>query len=475
MAISHVWSDGVGNNRANAIPLCLFNRLRALVAGLYADDAGEQQPVAFWLDTLYFPLAPQAAYDQALVRMKDSYRRADNVLVLDGYLLGVAAADVSLDEVLARIAVAPWNRRLWTLQEGHLARRDELFFQLADRSLGDAELLADIDRDPEALPVEQQLHRWLFMSFYSVFWEMRGDYAAEDENGGAEGGHADVSGAVLVDRVLLSKDALTFRSTSQPKDEGLCLGNIVGVPAGPLVAARNHAKRMRVFWEMVAPNDPRHYHASIVFFAGPKLADKGWRWAPATLMDRSPTTGQMAFRRLDGLVLGRSSMGLSVRLPVLRFHRLLLRDFGHLFYLRVRDTLAAGEKTVLHLVLQFGDRNGPESDNTRGRRRVFSKSMRFVVLLPLAPAEADRQLASARSTDVMLAAESLLGGNRIHVVMPAQIGAIDSIANDLSRMHTVDQQTGIFSVADVEPTLDELARRPWIPTTLVREGIWHVD
>lgn len=474
VAISHVWSDGLGNNRANAIPLCQFNRLRALVAGLYADDGGEQQPVAFWLDTLCFPLAPQAAYDQALVRMKDSYRRADKVLVLDGYLLGVAAADVSLDEVLARIAVAPWNRRLWTLQEGQLARRDKLLFQLADRPVGDAELLAHIDRDPE-LPGEQQLHRWLFMSFYSAFREMRGDFAAEDENGGAEGGHADVSNAVLVDRVLLSKDALTFRSTSQPEDEGLCLGNIVGVPAGPLVAARTHAKRMRVFWEMVAPNDPRHYHASIVFFAGPKLVDKGWRWAPATLMDRSSTTGQMAFRRLDGLVLGRSSLGLSVRLPVLRFHRFLLRDLGHLFYLRVRDTLTAGEKTVLHLVLQLGDRNGPDSDATRGRRRVFSKSMRFVVLLPFAPAEADRLLASARATDVMLAAESLLGGNRIHVVMPAQIGAIDSIANDLSRMHTVDQQTGILSVADVEPTLDELARRPWITTTFVREGIWHVD
>ncbi|GAB1309870.1 hypothetical protein MFIFM68171_00080 [Madurella fahalii] len=475
VAISHVWSDGLGNNRANAIPLCQFKRLRALVAGLYAGDGGEQQSVAFWLDTLCFPLAPQAAYDQALVRMKDSYRRADKVLVLDEYLLGVVAADVSLDEVLARIAVAPWNRRLWTLQEAQLARRDELFFQLADRPVGDAELLAHVDRDPAALPVEEQLQRWLFMSFYSVFREVRGDYATEEDDDGAGGGSVVVSGAVLVDRVLLAKDALTFRSTSQPEDEGLCLGNIVGVPAGPLVAARTHAKRMRVFWEAVAPDDPRHYHASIVFFAGPKLVDKGWRWAPATLMDGSVTSGQMAFRLLDGLVLGRSGLGLSVRLPALRFHRLLLRDLGHLFYLRVRDMSPAGGATVRHLVLRLGDRNGLEGDATRGRRRVFSKSMRFVVLLPFAPAEADRLLASAGSTDVMLATASLRGGNRIHLVMPAQIAAIDTIANDLSRVHEVDQQSGILSVAEVEPTLDEIARRPWITTTFIRNGLWHVD
>lgn len=90
--------------------------------------------------------------------MKDSYRLADKVLVLDEYLLGVAAADVSPDEVLARIVIAPWNRRLWTLQEAQLARRDHLFFQLADRPVGDAELLAHIDRE---LPVENHLQGWV--------------------------------------------------------------------------------------------------------------------------------------------------------------------------------------------------------------------------------------------------------------------------------------------------------------------------
>lgn len=468
VAISHVWSDGLGNNRDNAIPLCQFERIRALVAGLYAGGGGGGQPsAAFWLDTLCFPLAPQEAYDEALVRMKDGYRRADRVLVLDEYLLGVAAADVSLDEVLARIAVAPWNRRLWTLQEGQLARPDGLFFQLRDRPVGDAELLAHVDRDPAALPIGGQLQRWLFMSFYSVFREMRGDIVTEDDGA--------VSGAVLVDRVLLAKDALAFRSTSQKEDEGLCLGNIVGVPARPLVAARTHAKRMRAFWEAVAPDDPRHYHASIVFFAGPRLADRGWRWAPATLMDGSVTSGQMAFRRLDGLVLGRSGLGLRVRLPALRFGRLLLRDLGRLFYLRVRDTSPGGEATVRHLVLQLGDWGGPEGDAARGRRRVFSKSMRFVVLLPFAPAEADRLLASASLTDVMLATASLLGNNRIHLVMPAQLAAMDAIANDLTRVHEVDQQSGILSVAEVEPTLDEIAPRPWIKTTFVQSGIWHVD
>jgi len=66
VAISHVWSNGLGNQHDNAIPQCQFNRISALVSNLY-----EGSPMPFWLDTLSFPLAPPEAYDLALIRMRD--------------------------------------------------------------------------------------------------------------------------------------------------------------------------------------------------------------------------------------------------------------------------------------------------------------------------------------------------------------------------------------------------------------------
>lgn len=302
------------------------------------------------------------------------------------------------------------------------------------------------------------------MSFYSVFREMRGYYDSAGPSAGPSS----------MDRVLLAKDALTFRSTSQPSDEGLCLGNIIGVPARPLVAARTHGKRMKYFWEAVA-EDPTHYHASLIFFPGPKLADRGWRWAPATMMDGSVSNGQMAGRRLDGLVLGRSRLGLHVRLPALTFTKLLLRDFDHLFYLRVSESSPSGDQTVRHLVLHLGDQHGAEDERGHRPKRLFSKSRRFIVLLPFSPSEMGRMLVAVGTTDVMLAVASLRGNNRVHLVMPAQVTAVDTIANDLSRLHEIDQKSGKLFVVDAEPGLDEIVPRPWITASLVRNGYWHVD
>lgn len=102
VAISHVWSDGLGNNEANAIPICQFDRLSKLVTDLYG---GSSRP--FWLDTLCFPLEPPEAYELALVRMRSTYQDANKVLVLDGYLLSRKRSGMTDDEIVTRIQCSP--------------------------------------------------------------------------------------------------------------------------------------------------------------------------------------------------------------------------------------------------------------------------------------------------------------------------------------------------------------------------------
>lgn len=46
-----------------------------------------------------------------------------------------------MDEVMARIIVCPWNRRLWMWQGAFLARHSHLFFQFKEGPIGDQEIL----------------------------------------------------------------------------------------------------------------------------------------------------------------------------------------------------------------------------------------------------------------------------------------------------------------------------------------------
>jgi hypothetical protein len=137
VAISHVWSDGLGNSEKNAIPRCQFDRLSDLVSRLF-----DGQPQPFWLDTLCFPLGLQDIYDLALIRIHKSYADAHKVLLLDHYLLSANRIGMSDEEMMAMLFCSPWNRRLWTLQEGFLAK--SLVIQFADTHI---DILEWFDRE----------------------------------------------------------------------------------------------------------------------------------------------------------------------------------------------------------------------------------------------------------------------------------------------------------------------------------------
>lgn len=297
VAISHVWSDGLGNNKENGIPLCQFNRLCRLSSGL--PFPGRSGPPPFWLDTLCFPLQPEAAYNEALVRMKESYEGSKAVLVLDGYLLGVQAERdrVSKTEIMACIILCPWNRRLWTWQEAFLAQRNHLYFQFKDVSICDKDLL-DACEGEWMTELNQSMDLALSQGIYARFQDIR----SRDD------------GLPIMERISKAKDTLTFRSTSQTPDEVLCLGNILGVDTKVILDAKDE-DRMRTFWVKVVGHG--RYHASVMFWDGPKLDVKGFRWAPATFMDGSRVLAQHQWPRLDGRVAGSSEDGLHVTLPSL--------------------------------------------------------------------------------------------------------------------------------------------------------------
>lgn len=120
VAISHVWTDGLGNPNANELPRCQMHRLSDMVR-----DLTGRRDTLFWLGTICVPpdtalknMNPtiskrqRQAQDQAIVKMRQTYEESSHVLVLDSWVISDTVKAMSDVEKLMRIFSSGWNTRL---------------------------------------------------------------------------------------------------------------------------------------------------------------------------------------------------------------------------------------------------------------------------------------------------------------------------------------------------------------------------
>ena len=131
VALSHVWADGLGNPRANSLPRCQLAYIADAVRRLEATVAEAPGKLMVWLDTLCCPVGSAPHRDLCLLRMRQIYRDAAHVLIIEVFLARFSSTTVDCVEICARLMFSLWMRRLWTLQEGALAR--SLWVQLKDK------------------------------------------------------------------------------------------------------------------------------------------------------------------------------------------------------------------------------------------------------------------------------------------------------------------------------------------------------
>ncbi|VTT64071.1 unnamed protein product [Fusarium fujikuroi] len=87
IALSHVWSGGLGNPHGNTLPKCQLIWIHEKIAALPHDLERNDDTVSFWMDTLCVPLQPESARRGAIRFMHRTYAKATAVLVLDQELL----------------------------------------------------------------------------------------------------------------------------------------------------------------------------------------------------------------------------------------------------------------------------------------------------------------------------------------------------------------------------------------------------
>ena len=313
VAISHVWSDRLGNLKANSLPQCQLERLQKSVNDLYEK---QDTPIPLWIDTISCPRAPPESHTLAITAMKNTYRDADKVLVLDAYVERVEQRSMSVLEILLRIICSPWTRRLWTFQEGALART--LYFQFADGAL---------DFDGTAA----RYGHWLTDVAGGKMKETCALLRGRAETVMIGGRLSDLVDYDFVKILGALSRVLRFRATSVASDEALCLGTLMGLDLKAIVNAASE-DRMRIFWSI-----PERLTAAICLWNGPRLLNPpGFRWAPSGFLGNTRSGFGRDISRFDDVIAHRTPSGLVFESPCIFLHS-WKRLLDYHFYLRDTD------------------------------------------------------------------------------------------------------------------------------------------
>lgn len=245
IAISHVWSHGLGNPAVNALPRCQIQYLFKLIKAMGRADA------ALWIDTISVPINPE--YKRvSILKLRTVYRTASGVLVVDRHLQKVGTHWL---EMRLQLLCSEWMRRLWTLQEGRLASR--LYIQFRYQAVSVAELLKT-DLKPHI-----QLDANIFGGLYlRTSMMVKTHFEKQDD---------------ISERFLDLAIDLSHRSVTVPSDEPICIATLLGLSLEDYSPLPTMADIYRSL-----PSLPQ----DLLFIETPRLQTAGLQWAPSTFLEQ---------------------------------------------------------------------------------------------------------------------------------------------------------------------------------------------
>ena len=278
LTLSHIWADGLGNAKANALPRCQLLQLRKYTQSLEAklNPNGQQTELLFWCDTLCCPADPGEGKKRVLAQMKTIYERATCVLVLDASIRFYESEAMAPEEICARILASGWMRRLWTFQEGALsADKGRLWFQFHDKAVDFHSLWEEIVR------FKSDWARKGLTTDILVRMRLLNDFFRRETG-------ADLN---TVDA------ALRHRSVSVSSDEPLLIGTLLGLDVAGILNGSDETRIHRM-WSLM-PAAVRGVPKSILFRLGPRLKEEGYRWAPSSMLYHEESNATLTTRGME--------------------------------------------------------------------------------------------------------------------------------------------------------------------------------
>ncbi|KAK4206886.1 hypothetical protein QBC37DRAFT_434290 [Rhypophila decipiens] len=330
--ISHVWSDGWGNEDSNRLYHCQLVFLHQLLqSGLRLSGAATNQ-IPFWMDTLVIPVIQDPTVikvlkarnisierfkilkKEAISQIHDVFFDSEFTVVVDNGLYEIAS-DKFPCQTAMMILASGWMKRLWTLQEAFLSRR--IYVALGggvgeNSPVKDFDYLIDYELRSDshaANPLPLLTKRYLTESLIH-----RHRYRAVDQQRRSKStARAHLSEEVTTPGQLevaiqgytLITDAwraARWRTTSNPAHETLALATLLNMDYSQTAIGvagltqptyksmdkketEESDKRVMEFWDLFQKERPGSIPAGLIFLPGDRLTIEGYGWAPRSLLD----------------------------------------------------------------------------------------------------------------------------------------------------------------------------------------------
>jgi hypothetical protein len=215
---------------------------------------------------------------KSIQSMREIYGESVAVLVVDPWLMSIPST-ASVSEICYRIYTSGWSRRLWTHQEGFLAR--EVYYQLKDKPLN----LSDVDG------LAKEFQKRMAYQGYPIGFPIQASgktsfyyTTVKTIVNGISEGHIPKDNKWMIYGHLAN--SLGYRSTTNIEDELLCVASVIGSNVKDYAklevgksARRTAELRMKAFLEEIG-----RFRQSIIFNNYKRLTIPGFRWAPVSML-----------------------------------------------------------------------------------------------------------------------------------------------------------------------------------------------
>ncbi|KAK5652174.1 hypothetical protein OQA88_10817 [Cercophora sp. LCS_1] len=344
-AISHVWSDGLGNPTTNTLPFCQLLRLREMICRTYDPESSpfheegtvletyqsrlqwelaaqlrpgrphcslDKKRVYFWIDTLCIPVsADQSREDgrdlrfRAIKKITPIFAGAFNVLILDKALQqtnGINPRTICGDELACLLLGSKWMERGWTLEEGCLSQ-----FSVVQMLGKPYQLETSLKHlVPKVEKGHSPLQRAFIQSRRAMVLHLKRALQEDKKHISVDpwlSRAARLWKQLRVPQFVWMWNALLDRSTTRPSDAVLILATLLDFSVYPLRLVPSEERLMSVIQSC------DELPLSLLYHAGPKVCIKGHpelSWIPksvdgdrlvvgASLRQLSKSNGQVTF------------------------------------------------------------------------------------------------------------------------------------------------------------------------------------